>query len=299
MRTAWFFVCVLLGSAALLGGGSAGCGQTATEEQAAVDSDGDGVVDETDNCTAVANADQGDADGDGIGDACDMTACEEQGYDCQSPLFLSCETKDDCLCLIDDCGEASGGILDADRLDCCNGFCVSFVDTPLETCEDLVEAAPACSETNHTFPECGFSVGCDGLVASPGFFDCQVGCCERRLPAFLGEGEPCVDDPLSEPQCDFGMACVDGACVTICPDDGAGQAILTCEQVALFGPEGTCGNFGYGPCDEATGCCGDPLPAGPCDPYPSCGDVGNDCAAVGLEGACATPDECCAPPPEP
>src|SRR5262245_31554955 len=35
------------------------------------DSDGDGVLDDADNCPKVANADQFDADGDGIGDACE------------------------------------------------------------------------------------------------------------------------------------------------------------------------------------------------------------------------------------
>ncbi|WP_347258601.1 thrombospondin type 3 repeat-containing protein [Methylocaldum sp.] len=36
-----------------------------------IDSDGDGVPDNTDNCRAVANPDQKDSDGDGVGDACD------------------------------------------------------------------------------------------------------------------------------------------------------------------------------------------------------------------------------------
>jgi hypothetical protein len=35
------------------------------------DSDGDGILDEADNCPAVPNADQVDADNDGEGDACD------------------------------------------------------------------------------------------------------------------------------------------------------------------------------------------------------------------------------------
>jgi len=37
----------------------------------ACDSDGDGIVTDSDNCPTTANADQADADGDGIGDACD------------------------------------------------------------------------------------------------------------------------------------------------------------------------------------------------------------------------------------
>jgi hypothetical protein len=39
---------------------------------AAKDTDNDGVPDASDNCAAVANADQKDADGDKVGDACDL-----------------------------------------------------------------------------------------------------------------------------------------------------------------------------------------------------------------------------------
>lgn len=38
------------------------------------DSDGDGIVDGTDNCPSVANPDQADLDGNGVGDACDPVA---------------------------------------------------------------------------------------------------------------------------------------------------------------------------------------------------------------------------------
>jgi len=46
----------------------------------AVDSDGDGVSDATDNCPTTANADQGDCDADGLGNACDNTpGCSSGG----------------------------------------------------------------------------------------------------------------------------------------------------------------------------------------------------------------------------
>ena len=44
-----------------------------------VDTDGDGVADDTDNCLNDANSDQVDVDGDGEGDACDTTAADYDG----------------------------------------------------------------------------------------------------------------------------------------------------------------------------------------------------------------------------
>lgn len=41
------------------------------DETRGPDSDGDRVLDGTDNCALVANANQRDGDGDGFGDACD------------------------------------------------------------------------------------------------------------------------------------------------------------------------------------------------------------------------------------
>jgi hypothetical protein len=41
-----------------------------------IDTDGDGISDDEDNCPTVANSDQADANGDGLGDACKVVASE-------------------------------------------------------------------------------------------------------------------------------------------------------------------------------------------------------------------------------
>ena len=46
-------------------------GHFLVREPAPLDSDGDGVVDDGDNCTLVANSDQRDTDADGLGSVCD------------------------------------------------------------------------------------------------------------------------------------------------------------------------------------------------------------------------------------
>ena len=51
-----------------------------------IDSDGDGIEDQDDNCLKVSNADQSDIDGDGVGDRCDL--CPTVADDGQSACPL-------------------------------------------------------------------------------------------------------------------------------------------------------------------------------------------------------------------
>jgi len=216
---------------------------------------------------------------------------------------MPCQSQADCACLGDFCAGVTDSIFptatDPSKIDCCDGFCVNFAVSPLQDCSELASSGISCPFTGAPAPECGQGSDCQAITGVPGFYNCEIFCCVTRLPERVGEGQACVDNPLVEPQCDFGMKCESGICVKICGDDPSGQAIFTCDQVTWFGPEASCENLGFGPCDQASGCCGAPPPPGPCAPFPACGDVGNDCSSVGLTGTCATPADCCGPPATP
>ena len=66
------------------GGNPGGGGNGGDPEQ---DEDGDGVLDEADNCREVANVDQIDSDGDGAGDACDREP-DTANYQISGQLLL-------------------------------------------------------------------------------------------------------------------------------------------------------------------------------------------------------------------
>ena len=80
-----------------LGDSNGDCIQELQAYCAALDADGDGVPDTSDNCPDVSNPDQADTDGDAVGDACD---------DCPEDQFKT--DPGECGCGIEDtpgCGE--------------------------------------------------------------------------------------------------------------------------------------------------------------------------------------------------
>ena len=139
---------------------------------AVVDTDGDGVGDDTDNCPNVANADQADADGDGIGDACD---------ECPTvPAAETCLYAGECL------GEGAARCTDdASRVVCTGGALVPE-GCGTDFCEDTGDAqgGGSCTATDYTCEagQCGARPSggvdtCGGTDDAPAvtWFVCQGG----------------------------------------------------------------------------------------------------------------------------
>ena len=115
------------------------------------DSDGDGVIDGTDNCPAVANPDQADTDHDGTGDACDATV---RGPDTDG------DGRPD---IDDNCPNvANPGQADADgdgAGDACDGT-PRGPDGDLDGVADMDDACP-------TVPGVAAARGCPAVVSAP------------------------------------------------------------------------------------------------------------------------------------
>ncbi len=63
-------------------GDSEDCNFNDVPDECELDTDGDGYIDDCDNCPDDANADQLDSDGNGLGDACDVELCEIDAVVC-------------------------------------------------------------------------------------------------------------------------------------------------------------------------------------------------------------------------
>jgi hypothetical protein len=73
------------------------------------DCDGDGVLNASDNCPILSNADQKNADGDALGDVCDPSNCIKMT--CADPLRQECTNGAavaNCCKSANDCGDANG-----------------------------------------------------------------------------------------------------------------------------------------------------------------------------------------------
>lgn len=103
------------------------------------DSDGDGIVNGSDNCPSVYNPDQEDADGDGEGDSCDVcTDIDEDGFGDPGYPANTC-AEDNCPSVNNPAQEDTDGDSVGDSCDNC-----IFVENPDQTDGDGDQIGDAC-----------------------------------------------------------------------------------------------------------------------------------------------------------
>lgn len=124
--------------------GEEGCGPEA------VDTDGDGICDELDNCPTVANVDQANADDDEAGDACDACANDPEKTEpgaCGCGVADNDSDEDGVLDCADNCpSDSNGDQADADQDgvgDACDECAASVTGGTviIEKCETGVDNA--------------------------------------------------------------------------------------------------------------------------------------------------------------
>jgi hypothetical protein len=173
------------------------------------DDDGDGIIDEQDNCPLKSNADQLNSDADAQGDACDPDDDNDgtpDAGDCQptNPLVYPF-AKENCDGLDNDCdGQKDEGSCDDGNL------CTDDVCDPALGCQHPFNSDPCtdsnpCTENDHcAFGECtGSFLNCDdGNPCTSNSCDPKIGCTFVYKGGPCDDGNPCtVNDMCNQGMC--------------------------------------------------------------------------------------------------
>lgn len=226
------------------------------------DTDGDGIIDASDNCRATPNPDQADSDGDGIGDACDNDA-----INCQSGYSPAANSPDWC------CPDGYPYVWD-------DGYCYDGPPQQNECSPGYVLAyndPTVCCPSN--YPYNGFDGFCyetdptdPGSQCSPGYapaYNYPSICCSTDYPYYWSdglchtqaEGSGCSSG-YDEAYNNSNVCCPDGY-----PYDGFDGYCYTCDVANGYSPAindgGICCPNGYPYYNSSDGLCNQ---SGSCNP---------------------------------
>ncbi|MCB9858422.1 MAG: thrombospondin type 3 repeat-containing protein [Phycisphaerales bacterium] len=113
------------------------CNNNGIPDQCESDQDGDGIIDDCDNCPTIPNPDQADADGDGLGDVCD-TPVPQPG------LGACCMMNADCTDLSEAECNAVGGRFQGEGTNCATTNCCDPNSRGFNILFSLLFHAPVC-----------------------------------------------------------------------------------------------------------------------------------------------------------
>lgn len=161
------------------------------------DTDKDGVGDVCDNCPAAANSDQKDGDGDGLGDVCDPQNCLPGAIKCSGEKLATCEAnglswaEQACPVKMTCVGDACTAVICEANLAVCNGNSIDACDA---TGTKLTNTA--CKDT-----QVCKAGACADKICTPGAKKCEVNtlktCAEDGTAwndAPCGDGKICSVD---------------------------------------------------------------------------------------------------------
>ena len=251
--------------------------QESTQRPIPPDTDGDGVIDEIDNCPNMAYLDQADLDDDGMGDVCDTDAdndgVDDKTISVDGKTATACTAGDGCdNCPLiatdnqtdtdgDDVGNACDTDTDGDGVDdkIVNGATTTACtagETPCDNCPFIPNPLVASATTQDDLDGDGLGDACDTDTDDDGFSDKIISSDKTTATACTAGETPCDNCPFisNQDQQNTDETCIDPVCTPdalgdVCDPDLDGDGFPD-KSVSLDGKTATPIT---GPCEQTSG----------------------------------------------
>jgi hypothetical protein len=258
------------------------------------DADGDGIMDEFDNCPAAGNTGQADSDGDGRGDLCDNCPAAANPAQADGDTDGAGDVCDNCAALPNPTqanadGDALGDLCDSCPGDPANDADGDSVCGDVDNCPSAANGSQADLDGDQVGDACDPDIDGDGI---PNALDC-----EPLSANNCNDANPCTDD-----SCNPGTGCVNANNAAPCDDGDLCTQTDVCQSGGCTGTNPVfCSAVDDchlpGICIPATGLCSNPLApdASPCNDGDACTQT-DGCVAGLCTGAnpvvCTALDQC-------